>query len=143
MKNVLCLQATCSFFRQPAHFAPDHELCLTELAALDMCQNRAIFKPMTSEKREELKLRCGGTWKLVLRFLLAGETCSRREKSQAIAGPGHSIAVTSKGSVYTFGSNSSGQLGHGTTEEESKPRIIRFLIFILECFDSFLLMVTK
>ena len=98
---------------------------------------------MTSEKREELKLRCGGTWKLVLRFLLAGETCSRREKSQAIAGPGHSIAVTSKGSVYTFGSNSSGQLGHGTTEEESKPRIIRFLIFILECFDSFLLMVTK
>ena len=98
---------------------------------------------MTSEKREELKLRCGGTWKLVLRFLFAGETCSRREKSQAIAGSRHSIVVTSKGSVYTFRSNSSGQLGHGTTEEESKPRIIRFLILIFECFDSFLLMVTK
>lgn len=132
MWSFIFLQATCSFFRQPAHFAPDHELCLPELAALDMCQKRAIFKPMTSEKREELKLRCGGSWKLVLRFLLAGETCTRREKSQAIAGPGHSIAVTSKGSVYTFGSNSSGQLGHGTTDEESQPRIIRstFLIHV-------------
>ncbi|KAJ0237914.1 hypothetical protein HA466_0244380 [Hirschfeldia incana] len=53
-------------------------------------------------------------------FLLAGEACCRREKSQAIAGPGHSIAVTSKGQVYTFGHNNSGQLGHGHTEEESK-----------------------
>ncbi|XP_076909015.1 ultraviolet-B receptor UVR8-like [Bidens hawaiensis] len=126
-QDLAKLEATCSFFRQPAHFAPDHQLCLSELAALDMCQKRAIFKPMSLEKREDLKLRCGGSWKLVLRFLLAGETCSRREKSQAIAGPGHSIAVTSKGSVYTFGSNSSGQLGHGTTEEEPRPRIIRSL----------------
>lgn len=126
------LQATCSFFRHPAHFAPDHELSLSELAALDMCQKRAIFKPMTAEERRELKQRCGGSWKLVLRFLLAGESCSRREKSQAIAGPGHSIAVTSKGDVYSFGSNSSGQLGHGTTEEESRPRQIRLLVdFIL------------
>ncbi|MFS7991500.1 putative regulator of chromosome condensation 1/beta-lactamase-inhibitor protein II [Helianthus anomalus] len=95
-----------------------------------MCEKRAIFKPMNLEKSEDLKLSCGGSWKLVLRFLLAGETCSRREKSEAIAGPGHSIVVTSKGSVYTFGSNSSGQLGHGTTEEVSRPRLIRsqFLI---------------
>ncbi|KAI3763498.1 hypothetical protein L2E82_13400 [Cichorium intybus] len=126
-QDLAKLEATCSFFRQPAHFAPDHDLCLSELAALDMCQKRAIFKPMTSEQRHQLKLRCGGSWKLVLRFLLAGETCSRREKSQAIAGPGHSIAVTSKGSVFTFGSNNSGQLGHGSTEEESHPRIIRSL----------------
>ncbi|KAL0372324.1 UNVERIFIED_CONTAM: Ultraviolet-B receptor UVR8 [Sesamum calycinum] len=119
--------ATCSFFRQPAHFAPDYELSLAELAALDMCQKRAIFKPMTIEQREDLKQRCGGSWKLVLRFLLAGEACSRREKSQAIAGPGHSIAVTSKGAVYSFGSNSSGQLGHGTTDEESRPRLLRSL----------------
>ncbi|KAK2999515.1 hypothetical protein RJ639_042558, partial [Escallonia herrerae] len=120
-------QATCSFFRQPAHFAPDHELSLSELAALDMCQMRAIFKPMTAEERENIKQRCGGSWKLVLRFLLAGEACSRREKSQAIAGPGHSIAVTSNGVAYSFGSNSSGQLGHGTTEEDWRPRPIRSL----------------
>ncbi|KAL8532829.1 hypothetical protein ACS0TY_009150 [Phlomoides rotata] len=121
------LEATCSFFKQPAHFAPDHELSLAELAALDMCQKRAIFKPMTVEQRQDMKQRCGGSWKLVLRYLLAGESCYRREKTQAIAGPGHSIAVTSNGAVYSFGSNSSGQLGHGTTDEESRPRLIRSL----------------
>ncbi|CAB4269324.1 unnamed protein product [Prunus armeniaca] len=60
-------------------------------------------------------------------FLLTGEACFRREKSQAIAGLGHSIAVTSKGAVYSFGSNNSGQLGHGTTKEEWRPRQIRSL----------------
>lgn len=84
---------------------------------------------MTLEQRQDLKERCGGSWKLVLRFLLAGEACSRREKSQAVAGPGHSVAVSSKGVVYSFGSNSSGQLGNGTIEEEWRPHPIRFLIF--------------
>lgn len=88
---------------------------------------------MNSEEKELLKQRCGGSWKLVLRYILAGEICCRREKSQAIAGPSHSIAVTSSGSVYSFGSNSSGQLGHGTLEEEWRPRLIRcFKIF--SCF---------
>ncbi|KAL2903454.1 Ultraviolet-B receptor UVR8 [Bienertia sinuspersici] len=110
----------------------NHQCSLAELAALDMCQMRAIFKPMTPEQKDDLKQRCGGSWKLVLRYLLAGEACCRREKSQAIAGPGHSIAVTSKGAVYSFGSNSSGQLGHGLTPEgstadEYRPRLIRSL----------------
>ncbi|KAL6186414.1 hypothetical protein ACLB2K_042534 [Fragaria x ananassa] len=126
-QDLAKLEGTCSFFRQPANFAPDFDLCISELAAMDMCQKRAIFKPMTTEQRQELKQKCGGSWKLVLRFLLAGEACFRREKSQAIAGPGHSIAVTSKGTVYSFGSNSSGQLGHGTTEEEWRPKPIRSL----------------
>ncbi|XP_022945356.1 ultraviolet-B receptor UVR8 isoform X2 [Cucurbita moschata] len=127
-KDLAKLEATCSFFRQPANFAPDYELSISELAALDMCRKRAIFKPMTTEQQQGLKQRCGGSWKLALRFLLAGEACCRREKFLAIAGPGHSIAVTSKGAVYSFGSNSSGQLGHGTTEEESRPpRLIRSL----------------
>ncbi|RWW13260.1 hypothetical protein BHE74_00015177 [Ensete ventricosum] len=112
---------------KPANFTPDFQLSITELAALDMCQKRAIFKPMTSEERDFLKQHCGGSWKLVLRYILAGEACCRRENSQAIAGPGHSIAVTSSGSVYSFGSNSSGQLGHGTLEEEWRPRLIRSL----------------
>ncbi|XP_068665583.1 ultraviolet-B receptor UVR8-like [Aristolochia californica] len=126
-KDLAKLEATCSFFRHPANFAPDFHLSIAELAALDMCHRRAIFKPMTLEEKELLKQRCGGSWKLVLRFLLAGEACSRREKSQAIAGPGHSIAVTACGAVYSFGSNSSGQLGHGTLEDEWRPRLIRSL----------------
>ncbi|XP_047937568.1 ultraviolet-B receptor UVR8-like [Salvia hispanica] len=127
-QDLAKLEVTCSFFRQPAHFAPDHELSLAELAALDMCQKRAIFKPMTIEQQQCLKQRCGGSWKLVLRYVLAGEACTRREKSQAIAGPGHSLAVTSKGAVYSFGSNSSGQLGHGTTHEEPRPSLIKSLL---------------
>eukprot|EP00262_Sarcandra_glabra_P004465 TRINITY_DN1551_c0_g5_i1.p1 TRINITY_DN1551_c0_g5~~TRINITY_DN1551_c0_g5_i1.p1 ORF type:complete len:480 (+),score=69.21 TRINITY_DN1551_c0_g5_i1:520-1959(+) len=123
----LVSQATCSFFRQPANFSPDPELSISELAALDMCRKRAIFKPMTGEECKVLKQRCGGSWKLVLRYLIIGEACYRREKSQAIAGPGHSIAVTSNGLVYSFGCNSSGQLGHGTLEEEERPRQIRSL----------------
>ncbi|KAK7306196.1 hypothetical protein VNO77_44122 [Canavalia gladiata] len=126
-QDLAKLEATCSFFRQPANFAPDLDLSLSELAALDMCQKRVIFKPMTTEERLVLKQRCGGSWKLVLRYLLAGEACCRREKSHAIAGPGHSIAVTSKGVAYSFGSNSSGQLGHDTSEEEWRPRPIRTL----------------
>ncbi|RDX93307.1 E3 ubiquitin-protein ligase HERC2, partial [Mucuna pruriens] len=119
--------ATCSFFKQPANFAPDFDLSLSELAALDMFKKRAIFKSMTTEQQQDLKQRCGGSWKLVLMFLLTGETCCRREKSQAVAGPGHSIAVTSKGVVYSFGYNSSGQLGNGTTEVEWQPRPISAL----------------
>ncbi|KAK1290428.1 Ultraviolet-B receptor UVR8 [Acorus calamus] len=126
-QDLAKLEVTCSFFRQPANFAPDSELSITELAALDMCRKRVIFKMITLEERELLKQRCGGSWKLVLRFLLAGEVCSRRERSQAIAGPGHSIAITSNGMVFTFGSNSLGQLGHGTLEEEWRPRQIRSL----------------
>ncbi|ERN13724.1 hypothetical protein AMTRI_Chr06g177070 [Amborella trichopoda] len=126
-QDLAKLEATCSFFRQPANFAPDNELSISELAAFLMCRERAIFKPMTEEERGALKKRCGGSWKLVLRFLKIGEACYRREKSQAIAGPGHSVAVTSKGSVYSFGSNSSGQLGHGTLDEEYRPRLIRSL----------------
>ncbi|KAJ8458140.1 hypothetical protein OPV22_031066 [Ensete ventricosum] len=124
-RDLANLEATCTFFRKPSDFTPDIGLSITELAALDMCQERAIFKPMNSDEKELLKQRCGGSWKLVLRYILAGEICCRREKSQAIAGPSHSIAVTSSGSVYSFGSNSSGQLGHGTLEEERRPRLIR------------------
>ncbi|KMT07618.1 hypothetical protein BVRB_6g147450 [Beta vulgaris subsp. vulgaris] len=131
-QDLAKLEVTCSFFKHPANFSPDYDLSIAELAALDMCQKRAIFKPMTDEEKDDLKQRCGGSWKLVLRYLLAGEACCRREKFQAIAGPGHSIAVTSNGTVYSFGSNSSGQLGHGPTTEgntadEYRPRLIRSL----------------
>ncbi|CAA0818372.1 Regulator of chromosome condensation (RCC1) family protein [Striga hermonthica] len=126
-QDLAKLEATCWFFKQPANFSPENELSLAELAALDMCRKRAVFKSMTIEQSQDLKQMCGGSWKLVLRYLLAGELCYRREKAQAIAGPGHSLVVTNGGSVYTFGSNSSGQLGHGNTDEESRPRLIRSL----------------
>ncbi|KAL1216406.1 Ultraviolet-B receptor UVR8 [Cardamine amara subsp. amara] len=126
-RDLAKLEATCSFFRKPANFSPDFNLSISEVAAFDVCQKRAIFKRMGEEERQEMKRRCGGSWKLVLRFLLAGELGCRREKSQALAGPGHSIAVTSKGLVYSFGLNVSGQLGQGTTQDSWQPQPIRSL----------------
>uniref|UniRef100_A0A7N0VHT3 RCC1-like domain-containing protein n=1 Tax=Kalanchoe fedtschenkoi TaxID=63787 RepID=A0A7N0VHT3_KALFE len=121
------LEATCTFFRRPAQLSPDTELPLSEVAALDMCYKRAIFKPMTTEERQHLKQRCGGSWKLVLRFFLAGEACTRRGKAVPLAGPGHSIALAKNGDVYSFGANSFGELGNGTTEDQTQPCLIRSL----------------
>ena len=106
-----------------------------------MCEKRPIFKLMQQEDKEDLKTRCGGNWKIVLRFLVQGERCYRREKSQADAGPGHSVVVTSSGKVYTFGNNSSGQLGTGSFESESRPYLLRCESFreepILLCYIMF------
>ncbi|XP_021829888.1 DCN1-like protein [Prunus avium] len=64
------VEAICSFFWQSANFAPDFELSISELATLDMCQKSGIFKPMTVEKRQELKQRCGGFMKTGLEVLV-------------------------------------------------------------------------
>ena len=120
------MQATCSFFRQHGGLPPDERLPLTELAAFDMCRRRVALASMAAAEEEALKQRCGGSYKLLLKYLLAGErACDRREKFQVVAGPGFSIAVTSNGEVHTFGHNHSGQLGHGTLSNEEMPRLIR------------------
>lgn len=121
----LC-QGTCKFFRSPANFPPDIALALPELAAYDMCRKKAAFGAMKHEKMELLKNRCGGTWKLVLKYVLVGEKNYRREKAQVAAGSGHSIAVTAKGDVYSFGANSLGQLGLGNTEDQLQPCLIKY-----------------
>uniref|UniRef100_A0ACD5V7I8 Uncharacterized protein n=1 Tax=Avena sativa TaxID=4498 RepID=A0ACD5V7I8_AVESA len=126
-KDLAALEATCKFFRSPAKFLPDLELSLPELAAFDMCQERPMFKLMKAEEKEWLKQRCGGSWKLVLSYILVGEKNYRRGKSQVIAGSGSSIVVTAKGEVYSFGMNTSGQLGLGDTESKFKPCLIRSL----------------
>ncbi|CAL9135957.1 unnamed protein product [Musa acuminata var. zebrina] len=120
--------ATCSFFRQHGGLPPDERLPLTELAAFDMCRRTVALASMAAAEEEALKQRCGGSYKLLLKYLLAGErACDRREKFQVVAGPGFSIAVTSNGEVHTFGHNHSGQLGHGTLSNEEMPRLIRSL----------------
>ncbi|CAL5026800.1 unnamed protein product [Urochloa decumbens] len=125
--DLAALEGTCKFFRSPANFEPDAALSLPELAALDTCCQKAMFKSMENEEKEKLKQRCGGSWKLVLGYLLVGEKNYRREKSQVIAGTRHSIIVTTKGDVYSFGANSSGQLGLGNTEDQFNPCLIRSL----------------
>ena len=124
MTRYNVVQGTCKFFRSPANFQPDAALSLPEVAALDTCCQKAMFKSMKHEEKEKLKQRCGGSWKLVLGYLLVGERNYRREKSQVIAGLGHSIVVTTKGDVYSFGANCSGQLGLGNSEDQFEPCLI-------------------
>ncbi|CAN6279076.1 unnamed protein product [Urochloa humidicola] len=122
-KDLAALEATCTFFSKPANFAPNFALSLPELAAFDMCQKRTMFKLMNEEEKECLKQRCGGSWKHVLRFILVRE----KNGSRVIAGPGHSIVITTSGDVYSFGANCSGQLGLGDSEDRFKPCLIRSL----------------
>jgi len=122
-KDLVALEATCTFFSKPANFAPNFALSLPELAAFDMCQKRTMFKLMTQEEKECLKQQCGGSWKHVLSYILVRE----KNCSQVIAGPGHSIVITRSGDVYSFGANCSGQLGLGDSEDRFKPCLIRSL----------------
>ncbi|KAL9680355.1 hypothetical protein QQ045_018233 [Rhodiola kirilowii] len=121
------VEATCSYFRRAAQLYPNGDLSLLEIAAFDMCSKKAIFKQMTHKEGENLKKICGGSWKFVLRFISAGEACNRRGKALAISGPGHSIVVAKNGDVYSFGRNSSGELGIGTIQDQAHPCRIRSL----------------
>ena len=42
-------------------------------------------------------------------------------------GDTHTLAVTEAGELYTFGRNSNGQLGHGTTDDSLAPRLVEAL----------------
>uniref|UniRef100_A0A7N0R8D1 Uncharacterized protein n=1 Tax=Kalanchoe fedtschenkoi TaxID=63787 RepID=A0A7N0R8D1_KALFE len=42
-EDLAKLEATCSFFRHPANFAPDFELSISELAALDILSQTHKF----------------------------------------------------------------------------------------------------
>jgi len=53
--------------------------------------------------------------------LQSGETIA-----QVTAGDSHSLAVTSQGRMYAWGSNGSRQLGDGTTTSRNTPTLINF-----------------
>eukprot|EP00850_Spirogloea_muscicola_P005141 SM000023S07597 [mRNA] locus=s23:342399:346060:- [translate_table: standard] len=115
------LEATCTYFHRPAHFPPDAALPLPEVAALDMCNRRPCFATMPPQDQDDLRTRCGGSWKRVLAYLAAGEAAYRRGAPQVVAGAGHSLAAASSGAVLSFGAGAHGQLGHGGRENEARP----------------------
>lgn len=43
------------------------------------------------------------------------------------AGVSHSLAVTSRGDLFTWGAGSHGKLGHGTRDTERSPRLVKHL----------------
>ncbi|XP_047320979.1 protein RCC2 homolog [Impatiens glandulifera] len=124
--DLTSLDTSCSFFSRIAQ--GEETLSWTEAAALDLCKKKLLsFESMTASQIEYLKNRCGGSWKRVLRFLLARDFCSRWGKSQVLTGPGHSIAISSNGVVSSFGSNEAGQLGYATQGINSLPQQIRIV----------------
>ncbi|KAK1271391.1 hypothetical protein QJS04_geneDACA004216 [Acorus gramineus] len=127
-RDLANLEATCTFFKNPTNLLPGPDSPITETAALNMCHARPIFQQATPHERAEIKRWCGGSWKLALRFLLAGEAARGRARApQVLAGADHSVAVASRGAVYSFGANHKGQLGHGAFENEHAPREVEAL----------------
>ena len=43
------------------------------------------------------------------------------------AGGAHSACITSSGELYTWGKGRYGRLGHGDSEDQPKPKMVRFL----------------
>jgi alpha-tubulin suppressor-like RCC1 family protein len=87
------------------------------------------------------------------RFALEGESYGQREKIVFIAAGGfHTVAVTARGGLYTWGWNDFGQLGHGDTDSRLVPTLVRAGAFgapeggevvMVSCGGDQTLMVTK
>ena len=50
-----------------------------------------------------------------------------RAVMRVACGDTHTLAVTEAGELYTFGRNSNGQLGHGSTDDSLAPRLVEAL----------------
>lgn len=46
---------------------------------------------------------------------------------QVACGKSHSLAINEWGQLFTWGSNSSGQLGHDSNDISSAPKLVRYL----------------
>ncbi|PQQ05481.1 ultraviolet-B receptor UVR8 [Prunus yedoensis var. nudiflora] len=120
-QDLAKLEATCSFFRQPANFAPDFELSISELAALDMCQKRGQLGHGTTE--EEWRPR-------QIRSLQGIRIV------QAAAGAGRTMLISDAGKVYAFGKDSFGETEYGVQGSKlvTTPQLVESLkdIFVVQ-----------
>lgn len=46
------------------------------------------------------------------------------------AGGAHSACITASGELYTWGKGRYGRLGHGDSEDQLKPKLVRSLLVI-------------
>ena len=71
------------------------------------------------------KLGLGGCWDEAVPRLV--EALAKRRTIQIACGIDHSAAVTDNGSVWTWGDNRFGQLGHGNNRDLATPTRVRTL----------------
>ncbi|GJN07527.1 hypothetical protein PR202_ga25365 [Eleusine coracana subsp. coracana] len=110
------LEATCRALRP-----------LAEFAASKLCAARTSFAAIGPAARAELLDRCGGSWKKVLRFLQSVEQSSdtvHTSSGNVATGLSFTVILTRIGQVYTCGSNTHGQLGHGDTIDRATPKMV-------------------
>ncbi|GBG85090.1 hypothetical protein CBR_g39552 [Chara braunii] len=118
------LEVTCSFFRQQAKLPPNRFLSIAEVAAHDWCNRHVLFLRCPKKEKLALETRCGGTWKLVMRYILALDRCLDRGRGHVAAGARFSVCVSESGHVYSFGRGNYGELGRWKNNCEWKPRLV-------------------
>ncbi|ERM95212.1 ultraviolet-B receptor UVR8 [Amborella trichopoda] len=116
--DLACLEASCRIFRGHQSLFPFKFRSMAEFAAFHLCSSGAIFRGMSVAARTSLVDRCGGNWKLVLRFIQSVEQASSLVETpsgniQVITGRYHTLLLDGY-SVYSCGSSLCGVLGHGT-----------------------------
>ena len=53
------------------------------------------------------------------------ETLRGKEVVNIAAGGAHSACITASGELYTWGKGRYGRLGHGDSEDQSRPKLVR------------------
>eukprot|EP00249_Psilotum_nudum_P011414 c23158_g1_i2 orf=819-2285(+) len=112
------LEASCYAFRAEYGMLPYRFKSVPELAAFHSCQTYFLFSVMPYQFRSQLLNRCGGNWKLVLRFLQCVEQAygcvsASTGNIQVATGKYHTLIVHGNGELYSCGSSLSGVLGQG------------------------------
>lgn len=53
-----------------------------------------------------------------------------REIADVACGGAHSAAITAAGEVFTWGKGRYGRLGHGDSEDQLKPKLVCYFIYL-------------
>lgn len=120
--DLVCLELTSRTFCSCHGLLPQKFRSLVDFAALRLCESNPIYVSMRDRARDELFNRCGGNWKLTLRFLQSAEQSTdmvqtSAGKMQIKSGRYHTLLVNDLG-VYSCGSSLCGVLGHGSETKQ-------------------------
>lgn len=74
--DLVCLELTSRTFGGSQGLYPKKFRSLVDLAAFQLCVSHSIYSRLSRNAQRELRDRCGGNWKRVLRFLLSVEQSS-------------------------------------------------------------------
>lgn len=115
--DLVCLELTSRTFCSCHGLFPQKFRSLVDFAAFMLCESNPMYVSMQDRARDELFNRCGGNWKLTLRFLQSVEQSTdmvqtTAGKMQIKSGRYHTLLINDL-DVYSCGSSLCGVLGHG------------------------------